>query len=531
MKSKAKLLLKVLTVCLAAAFALIFAACDFTGTTINNNKTVITLSASTAEIEVGKTVTLSAQVSDNSAVTWISGSDSIASVDQNGVVTGISVGQVVVTAVAGNGMATCTVTVTKRSQEITVTLSHSSAQVKTGDSITLTALSSDGSAVSWSTSDESVATVENGIVTGISEGSAIISASSGAAWADCFINVVNEGETLTISISKTSLTLKVGESSVLTAVSFDGKPITWESSDSAVASVSAGKVTALSEGDAVISAGTGLAAAECKVTVLSNDDTYKEGYTLVWNDEFNGDTLDTAKWNYQLGVQDDYGSSPGPIYWGNNELQYYTKDAVSVKDGSLVITATRKDMADGRTYSSGRITTRDNGYWTYGYFEARMKTPALNGMWPAFWMLPQPTDKSSTNNVYGSWAANGEIDIMEAKGRLQNKVDTTLHYGNYNQSTYKTATTTLSTDTSEWHIYGLEWRENYIAWFIDGTEVMRVTSSTWWSAASSSETAPFDQPFYILFDLAVGGNYDGGITPDSDFTSASMYVDYVRVYA
>ena len=196
-------------------------------------------------------------------------------------------------------------------------------------------------------------------------------------------------------------------------------------------------------------------------------------------------------------------------------------------------------MPEGRMYTSARIHTRDRGHWTYGFFEARMKTPTGRGMWPAFWMLPQPESPQNTGNKYGGWAASGEIDIMEAKGRLENRVDTTLHFGNWGMSTYKTSTTRMKTSTEEWHIYALEWTELYMAWYVDGLEVFRVTSREWWSQAvggnaaesnAVNQAAPFDVDFYILINLAVGGNYDGGNAPDESFTSAAMYVDYVRVY-
>ena len=149
-------------------------------------------------------------------------------------------------------------------------------------------------------------------------------------------------------------------------------------------------------------------------------------------------------------------------------------------------------------------------------------------------MLPQPSSYANINNKYGGWPYNGEIDIMEAKGRLLNKVDTTLHYGPINegtwQSKYDTTETTLTSNTDEWHIYAVEWTANYIKWFVDGKAVQTISSSTWYTLSSSDASAPFDQPFYILLNLAVGGSYDPQGSVPSNFTSASMYVDYVRVY-
>ena len=257
----------------------------------------------------------------------------------------------------------------------------------------------------------------------------------------------------------------------------------------------------------------------------------ENGYVLVWSDEFEGDTLDMDKWSYQTGRQDDYYGNKGPMDWGNSELQYYTDGAnVEVLNGELQIIAKRQQTGD-KQFTSARIATRDKFTFTYGKIEAKMQTPAIQGMWPAFWMLPNPSGHGSTDNEYGGWPANGELDIMEAKGRLVNEVDTTLHFGeDWRNHDMAGKTTKLSSSTEEWHTYGVEWTAEYIAWIIDGEEVFRVESSRYWSSASSVSSAPFDKPFYILLNLAVGGQYDGYVQPPADFSEATMYVDYVRVY-
>ena len=372
------------------------------------------------------------------------------------------------------------------------------------------------------------------------------------------------GQNVTIALSRTQLTLAVGESCDLVADVSDGSSMTWVSGNADIATVTdGGTVTGVSEGQTVITAACSTALASCTVTVTSAgadtevssdgasassgeagdissgaegsdtaDGTGEDELTLVWSDEFEGDALDTEKWGYQTGTYDIYhGVTAGPSAWGNNELQYYTEDSVSVADGIMTITAQRRDY-EGMEYTSGRILTRDLASFTYGYFEARMSTPEAQGMWPAFWMLPQPSSYSSTDNAYGGWAANGEIDIMEAKGRLQNVVDTTLHFGSYwPENAYLSSSYEMDSGTSEWHVYALDWQETSIVWYIDGTEVFAVESSEWWTSASDEDGAPFDQPFYLLFDLAVGGDYDGGRAPADDFASDCMCVDYVRVYA
>lgn len=254
----------------------------------------------------------------------------------------------------------------------------------------------------------------------------------------------------------------------------------------------------------------------------------KGNWKLVWNDEFKGNRLDETKWGYQLGTGSQYGLEG----WGNNELQYYTKENVSVKKGNLVIEA-RKESKNGMPYTSGRIRTMTEDEQilyapTYGRIEARISVPAGSGLWPAFWMLPA-TDK------YGVWAASGEIDIMEIKGRLPNRTYGTVHYGQAwpgqknSGSMYKFPE---DSDSTDYHVYALEWEPGVLRWLVDDN-VFYETSS-WYSLDSDGNEyaypAPFDVPFYILLDLAVGGQFDDYRTPDGGDLPAQMLVDYVRVY-
>lgn len=422
--------------------------------------------------------------------------------------------------------------------------------LEVGQTVQLKAASTDDDEVAWVSTDNDVATVEDGLITAVGVGECTVIATSNKAQATCLVKVsekqqptppIGDGddtpdESDVLVLFPEEMTMAVGEQVQLKATSKANLQISWRTSAPKVVSVQQGLITALTVGEATITASTSLASAQIKITVTASDntdDSEKAGYRLVWRDEFNGTSLDTSKWGYQLGVRDQYGSSTGPVFWGNEELQYYTADAVSVADGMLKITATKQAMPDGRSYSSGRILTRDKASWTYGYFEARMKTPTGNGMWPAFWMLPQPSTTASSDNIYGGWPANGEIDIMEAKGRLGNVVDTTLHFGKaWDAHDYVSRATTLSTSTEEWHTYAVEWTNTNIIWYIDGEQVLLVSKARWWTqdASNQGQSAPFDQPFYILFNLAVGGMYDNYEQPDGAFTSAAMYVDYVRVY-
>jgi len=246
-------------------------------------------------------------------------------------------------------------------------------------------------------------------------------------------------------------------------------------------------------------------------------------WTLVWSDEFDETELDMSKWTYQVGNGAEYGN-PG---WGNNEAEYYTPLNVNVEDGKLVIEANREDLL-GYRYTSGKLVTDSKFSTLYGKIEASIKMPETDGLWPAFWMLPQ-------DNAYGGWAASGEIDIMEAKGRLPDTVGGTIHYGGaWPKNVYSTASYTFPKGQSigsGFHTYTLEWEPDEMRWYVDGN--LYSTQNKWNSQTGATENAfpaPFDKNFYLILNLAVGGNFDGGVVPPGDFSSADMEVDYVRVY-
>ncbi len=262
-------------------------------------------------------------------------------------------------------------------------------------------------------------------------------------------------------------------------------------------------------------------------------DRSDEGYELVWQDEFEGDSLDLTKWSYQYGTGAEYGLDG----WGNSEEEYYTDrpENVRVEDGKLILTAIKEEEAyEQKPYTSGRIRTVSDEETlfatTYGRIEARIRMPEGEGIWPAFWMLP--VDET----IYGGWAASGEIDIMEAKGRLPGQIGGTLHYGQvWPNNTYKTQDYFFpaGTDITDFHLYTLEWGPDEMRWLVD--DECYFTMDQWYAQGKFSATeyaspAPYDVPFYIIFDLAVGGTFD----PEADLTKAqfpsSMEVDFVRVY-
>lgn len=257
------------------------------------------------------------------------------------------------------------------------------------------------------------------------------------------------------------------------------------------------------------------------------DDTLLDGYNLLWHDEFDGDVLDETYWNYMLGDGSSYGN-PG---WGNSEAQFYKKENVHLEEGNLIITA-KKEKQGTNEYTSARISTANKVTTKYGRIEAKIALPAIEGLWPAFWMLPE------SDTPYGKWASSGEIDIMEARGRVNNMTSSALHYGSEGSSIYQTRTHTLKDSTIEdYHIYALEWEELKMSWYVDDDLFFTMDNHDdkrgpkWFSSANmDSLTAPFDWNFHILLNMAVGGHFDGFRLPPNDFSSAEMKVDYVRIY-
>lgn len=241
-----------------------------------------------------------------------------------------------------------------------------------------------------------------------------------------------------------------------------------------------------------------------------------QSYRLVWSDEFNGSSLDLTKWEHQTGT-----GCPSLCGWGNNELQYYRSQNTTVAGGFLTITA-KAESFGGQSFTSSRLRTRFRGDWTYGRIEMRAKLPAGQGLWPAFWMLP-------TDEVYGGWAASGEIDLMEARGAQPTQVVGTIHYGaTFPGNLFSSSTYTLPSGsfTTSFHDFAFEWEPCEMRWYVDG--VLYATKRDW-STSSVAYPAPFDQRFHLLLNLAVGGNFGGNPNGTTVFPQ-QFTVDYVRVY-
>jgi beta-glucanase (GH16 family) len=245
-------------------------------------------------------------------------------------------------------------------------------------------------------------------------------------------------------------------------------------------------------------------------------------YSLVWSDEFsgaNGSAPDATKWTYDLGGNG----------WGNQELESYTNrpQNVQVNNGNLVITALKENYtgADGiaRNYTSARLKTEGLFSQAYGRFEARIKIPAGQGMWPAFWML-------GSNNATVGWPACGEIDIMENIGKEPGIVHGSLHGPSTIASTTDaSAPFTLPAGqnfSDDFHIYAVEWEPGTVRFYVDTTLYATFNQSQW----PATGTWPFDHPFFIILNVAVGGTWPGSPDATTVFPQ-QMLVDYVRVYS
>ncbi len=271
-----------------------------------------------------------------------------------------------------------------------------------------------------------------------------------------------------------------------------------------------------------------------------------DSWTLVWSDEFEGDRLDLSKWDFDVGNGFfDYKSQSWVPGWGNEELQYYTREAdnLVVKDSLLTIRAI-KEAIHGCGYTSARIKTRKRDGTplfakTYGRFEIRARVPWGKGLWPALWMLPQ-------EDRYGGWAASGEIDLMEIVGEKPTEVLNSIHFGSAGSQARALITHVHplpdGSTVADWHVYAAEWLPGEIRFYVDGVHTS--TRNHWWSCSKTLDgqgvaatkaaelnpwPAPFDQPFYLVMNVAVGGNFPGAPNEQTRFP-AELQVDYVRVY-
>jgi len=239
---------------------------------------------------------------------------------------------------------------------------------------------------------------------------------------------------------------------------------------------------------------------------------------LVWSDEFDGARLDLAKWRYDTAF-----NKQG---WFNRELQYYSAGRTEnfrVANGILTIEARGETLASvpdwgGQHYTSGRIVSTGAG-WTYGFYEIRAKLPCARGTWPAIWMLPTTMKK---------WPDDGEIDIMEQVGAEPNLIYASLHTRLFNHAikTQRSAQQLVPTSCTAFHLYQLDWRPDSITIGVDGRGIMRVLNDQ----PGGKGAWPFDTPFHLILNLAIGGDWAGAKGIDDAALPQRMEVDYVRVW-
>ncbi|TDD75579.1 glycoside hydrolase family 16 protein [Flavobacterium caseinilyticum] len=237
---------------------------------------------------------------------------------------------------------------------------------------------------------------------------------------------------------------------------------------------------------------------------------------LVMQDEFTTDGAPNSTiWTYDLGT----GNSDTGAGWGNNELQSYTNrtENVKVENGYLLITA-KKESFNGASYTSARLTTKGLFEQAYGRFEARIRVPYGQGIWPAFWLLGANCDEVA-------WPQCGEIDIMEYRGQEPTTVLGSVHGPGYSGANAITKSYSLLNDRFDtgFHIFGIEWGPDYINYYVDDVLYNQITPS------NVKGEWVFDHPFYIIINLAVGGNFVGAPNSETVFPQ-TMLVDYVRVY-
>lgn len=287
----------------------------------------------------------------------------------------------------------------------------------------------------------------------------------------------------------------------------------------------------------------------------------EKGWQLVWNDEFDGASIDLSKWSHEVNC---YGG-------GNSEAQCYTANAGNsyVANGSLHIVAIKEqysgpadkddhpnydadDKSVTKDYTSARLRTLGKGDWRYGRFEVRAKFPKGQGTWGAAWMLP-------TDWVYGEWASSGEIDIVEAVNLgtvsdeylashkqtqarlLETRIHGTLHYGKewpdnvYSGQSYRLVGHENPADG--FHVYAIEWEQGEIRWYMDGKHYATQTAQGWYSepvtGVLAENDAPFNQHFHFIVNLAVGGDWAGTVNEkgvDASIFPQAFEIDYVRVY-
>lgn len=241
-------------------------------------------------------------------------------------------------------------------------------------------------------------------------------------------------------------------------------------------------------------------------------------WNLVFQDEFEGTSLDESAWGYQNGT------------WNASEVQNCFVAANSVVSGGTLQIISKYEpgyqcFSQTRDFTSGFVQTKNKVAWTYGYFEARIKMPDSDSTWPAFWLSPNDA-------VYGGWPQSGEIDVFEARGYDITQVHGNAHWGNSGSDKQQQAGHYIVGDFTQWHTYAIEWSEGEIRYYVDGNHYHTINNFD--EPNATTHPGPFDQDFYIRLNSAVGGTYlqppHNDANNSIDELPATMEVDYVRVW-
>lgn len=419
--------------------------------------------------------------------------------------------------------------------------------------------------VSYSSSNKKVATIsKSGKIKAVKNGTAKITVKSNYNKKKKATLTVKVGTPVkSVKLDKSTATMKVGESLALKATVSPSKAtikkVTYASDNKEIATVSSkGEVTAITEGKVTITVKAtdgSKKTAKCVIDVVKADvatttekqttekqttekettekDTTEEttqevekgndvsysGYELKFEDNFDGNSLDRTNWNVET----------HEAGWVNSELQAYvdSDENILVNDGKLTIKPIKTVGEDGEvTYTSGRINTQGKQDYKYGLFEVKAKVPTGQGYLPAFWMMP------TNENLYGQWPRCGEIDAMEVMGQDTKKLFGTIHYGNPHAQSQGTYVLQNGNFASQYHTYTCEWEPGKITWYVDGHKYHE--ESSWYSTTTGQGTiaypAPFDQPFYVILNLAIGGSWVGNPDENTTFDDQAFSVDYVKVY-
>ncbi|MCD7973791.1 MAG: family 16 glycosylhydrolase [Candidatus Azobacteroides sp.] len=474
----------------------------------------------------GDTLTLTATLIPEPAapvaLSWHSSDEETATVE-NGKVTALNPGETLITVSWETALASCRIKVPEEPFAITsLAFDADTLYMTPGETLRPALAIEPGYAppdsIRWKSAAPATVFVDKGILTAISYGKTTITAFYKDTEATCLV-IVPEPVIITgIQISPDPVEIETGEEYILTVniTPSHASPdfLIWKSSNEKVATVENGILKGKGYGEAVITAFSEETEASCEVQVKAPERTYR----LIWSDEFEGTTLNENYWNYET----------GGAGWGNQEEQYYIdrSDNVRMENGYLIIEA-RKETYFNNQYTSGRIHTKDKVFFTYGKVEAHISLPEGKGTWPAFWMMPN-------TGSYGGWPRSGEIDIMEHVGHTPQEISHAIHTQQAHGDNCWVYWSNFGKVENTFRTYTVEWIENYyngndaLIFSVDGNRTATKIQDNY--PYSTSNDWPFDKDFYLVLNLALGGNLGKEIDDNMFNRPVQMKVDWVRVY-